>query len=335
MKKVRGHDVTKEYLHFAETLGNDDLGSLRSLFNKNINELLRPGNPVIIEMKKTPGQYFLYTILGTNLDNSRNFLDNQKLRALLDQGVSYSEAVIQCLGLFFVTECLDVSSLSAPDHPMVRREFIAFQKEFRKEKKELSSLIEEHSYVPPDTAFGNVNELRRLEKEPAKNRAEMENLKKVDPEKFHTLWIRGEYHLATIIARLEQTDYKETLLMREEVLKRNNISVAVKDYGFTIAEILAGLQAAKKMTERYWYKAFAEGNVNLYAMILIIRNYHMVNPEHQFTANQTIQALANDYDMRQKTDPSKYETIRQFIRKYKLPVHPSWQIKETNITKTS
>lgn len=326
MKKIRGKEIIKEYLNFAESLNNEDLKSLRSHFNKKtIIQMLQVRSGLIVSFKNNKDNYNLFTFLSTNIDNSKNFIDNKNLRKEYDNGSSYADSFKKSIGNFFTNEIEECFYLSAPDHPMVRQDFVKYQKTLREKKKLFSKEIENNNFIPFDYSFGNINDIRKLTNEQKINREKMLDLKNIDQEKFNILWVRGDYHLATIVARLEHTKNQETLMMREEILNKNQISVEIKDYGLTITEIFNGLQIANKSIEKYLYKAFVEGNINLKAMVLIIRNINIIDENDKGLSIKVIQSLANDFDMRKKEDLDKYILVRKFIKKYNLPTHNNWK----------
>lgn len=325
MKKIRGKEVVFEYANFGETLNNEDLSSLRSPFTKPPIEMLSPGNILIVDFKKDPGIYFLIKIISSNLDNSKNFIDLRKVRKQYEN-LTFLDSIKNSVGIFFNNEINESNYLNAPDHPLVRQNFIKYQKGIRHLKKEMFDLIQSNQYIPFDFYFGNVNDLSKMTSLQLLNRENLLKDKEKDPAIFNQVWVNGDYHLATIISRLELTKYQETLMMREEILKRNNISVEIKDYGLTISEIYNGLELAKKVMERYLYKSFTEGNINLKAILLIIRNSDNIDQKDQFFVLKTIQTLTNDFDMRYfNEDPNKYNQIKKVIKKYNLPVHNNWK----------
>lgn len=324
-KKATDSDRRFEYITFSETLKSEELADMRSINKKAYNLILRNLNTAIISLKKETNPKFLVKFLGVNHDNSRNYLDLQKL-AKEYETKSYTEAFAESLGTFFVNEVEEFSEVSFPDHPMLRRNFLNFQKELRDIRNNYKKLIAENEQLALDYSFGNVDTTEKMNEIQLKNREKMLQLRETSPDKFNILWVSGDYHLATVIARLENADYLETKLMREEILKRNEVSIEVKDYGLTITEILNGLQVAKKANERYLYKAFSEGNINLKAMILILRSSDLIEDEDKFTAIKTMQALSNDAGMYKITqDAERYVSIRRFIKKYNLPTHRNWK----------
>lgn len=325
MKKIRGKEVVREHINFGETLNNEDLSSLRSPFTKPINDMLSPISTVIVDYKLSKEKYALITIISNNLDNSKNFIDHKSLRKEYETK-SYTEAFKNSLGVFFNNEINEANFPNAPDHPQVRQDFIKYQKKLRASKQEMARMISQNEFIPLDFSFGNVDDIRMLTETQEVQRTKMLKLKDEEPEKFNLLWSSGEYHLATLVARLEQTTYPETLMMREEILKRNNITIEVKDFGLTTSEMMNGLQVANKTNEKYLYKAFVEGNINLKAMILIIRNNNLIDENDRFLALKTMQLLSNDPDMRHAaTDADKYLQVRRLIKKYGLPVHNNWK----------
>jgi len=323
MKEIRR--VVKEYINFGETLNEEDLSSLKSHYNKPVNEMITPNSTLVVDFKKDEGKSTLITVISNNLDNSKNYIDNKILRQEFEKG-TYSNALKKSLGLFFNNEVNEAFSPYAPDHPMVRQKFKKYQRILRDQKKELYKSIDNNIYIPLNFKFGNVDEVKKMNNYQKNERAKMLKLKEQDPEKFNTLWVCGDYHLATFVSRLERTKYQETLMMREELLKRNQISVEVKDYGLTIAEVMNGLQVANKTNEKYLYKAFVEANINLKAIILIIRNNNLIDENDRLLALKTIQMLTNDPDMRFLSDDiDKYTQIKRLIKKYNLPVHNNWK----------
>jgi hypothetical protein len=326
--KIRGKKLVQEYLSFSEKVKPEELDDMKSILKKDLGSLLRGFNTIIITLRKENRPNFLLKLLGINLDNSRTFLDLQKISNLYET-MSYSDALSESLGTFFVNEVEEGNLVGAPDAPMLRKEFIKFQKELRKRKKDYEELLDEDESYALDYSFGNVDDTNDMNAKQLQNRKEMLMLKEEDPEKFNILWVRGDYHLATIVARLENADYKETRLMREEILKRNKITVEVKDYGLTITEIIGGLQVARKANERYLYKAFSEGNINLLAMILVLKSAHLIEDEDKIAAQKTIQALCNDAGMYKiAQDQDRYVPIKRIIKKYALPAHRNWKKEE-------
>lgn len=325
MKKIRGKEVIFEYVNFGETLPNDDLASLRSNKKQPITELLYPGEYLILDFKKNPGKHKLIYIISSNLDNSKNYIDLCPIREEYDKNNSLAEAYSENMGCFFYTEVNECHTVFAPDLPLVRRKFVEYQKGLRNLKKELDEMAARNEFVPLNYNYGNSDSLDKMTKNQIENRESMLQLKLEKSEEFNLIWIKGEYHLATIVARLEQTDIPETILMREEILKKNSISVDIKDYGLTVQEILTGLQIANKSLEKYLYKAFAEANSNLKAMILIIKNNDVIAPEDKFLAMQTIQVLSADPLMKNKEDLDKYNKIKKIVKKYNLPTHKNWK----------
>lgn len=325
--KIRGKRLNQEYISFSEKIDSTQLEDMKSIVKKDMHSLLRGVNTLVVTLKKENRPNLLFTVIGTNLDNSKNFIDRQKLASLYET-TSYSEALSQSMGAFFLNEIEELNLVGAPDNPMLRKEFQAYQKDLRQKIKDYGELLDENEDLASDYSFGNIENLSDLSDVQKKNRDHIFRLKETDSEKFDLLWVRGEYHIATIIARLENaSSYSDAKLMREEILKKNpDISPEIKDYGLTVTEIINGLQISKKVNERYLYKAFSEGNINLRAMILILRNSDMIEDADKFLAIKTLQALCNDPQMfKIKDDPDRYVGIRRIIKKYNLPVHQNWR----------
>lgn len=312
-------DRYKEYIEFSEMLNSENLAAMRSLTRKDKNSILNSFVNAIVRIKSNMSSLYLFKLLGTNLDNSKNFIDLQILSKVYENA-SYAEALSQAMGTFYTTECEEVNEVGPPDHPMVRRAFLSFQQNVRARNRQYEKEKTKGKFF-----FETIYNLSDLNEEQSDNREKLMALKDKDPVSFNENWAKGNYHLATLIKRLESSDIEDAKQVRLEVLRRNDISVDIKDYGFTIPEILHGLQVSQKANERYVYRAFVEANPNLGALLLILKNLELIEEDDRFPALKTIKALSNDYDMRGiEQDSEKYASVKKIIKKYNLPVHSKW-----------
>jgi len=327
-RSISQDEIMLEYVSFGELLSNEDLESLRSPYNKSVMIMLNTFlKPIIIEYKNSLGQYTIITPISSNLDITKNFIDNRILRKEYETK-SYTESLKAAFGVLRNNDVNEAWTPSAPDHPMVRRSFIAFQKELRVVKKEMIESIKNEEYFPLNYNFGNTNDMYKMTNDQKINREKMLEIKNRDPEKFNILWTSGDFHLATIVARLEKASFPELLLMREEILSKNNISVSIKDYGLTVNEINAGLQSSSKTNERYLFKCFVDGNINLKGVLQILRNLDKIDPAEKHLAIRTVQALTNDFDCRfekKEENQKSFPYIKKFLKKYNVSAHKKWR----------
>lgn len=316
--------VCSERLRFAENASQEELESMQNNPEPAASRILLPFRNLILKIKNN-SEYVLSSVLGVK-DGAAVFVDRQKLKENYESSKNYSEAFAKSLNLITVPEIETIASISPPDHPKIRRIYNKFQRDYRaklkyREEKMLSDKIYNLDYT-----FGNVEHVRELSKIQEQNRNSMLEQKKVDQDKFNQLYGTAQYHLATFVYRLEGSNIKELLAMRQNLLKRNKIEVAVKDYGLTIGEIISGLQVANKNIERHLFKSFADGNVNIPAMNQIFENQDKLDPKDKLMSLKVIQLLTSDpYMKRGYENPESYEQVRQFIKKYSLNVIDNWK----------
>lgn len=133
---IRGKKLNQEYIAFSEQVDPKELDDMKSINKKDIGFLLRGFNTLILTLKKETRPNFLVKILGTNLDNSKNYLDMQKLSKAYETN-SYTDAFAESLGTFFVNEIEELNNVGHPDNPMLRKVFQDFQKDLRKKKERI------------------------------------------------------------------------------------------------------------------------------------------------------------------------------------------------------
>lgn len=334
MRKSPNKEITQEYVVFGESLSNEDLASLRSHFGKPLIEMLNMFfEPLVIDYKRKVGEYTIIIPISSNLDISKNAIDTRLLRHNYETK-SYTEAFRASFGVFRNNDINTAHHVAPPDHPMVRTAFISFQKQLRLAKKEMEQNLEDRTFIPLDYKYQNTNDLYNLTKEQKYNREKLFIQQSQDTDKFNQIWVRGEFHLATIIARLELATAQELIMAREEILNKNEISVKIQDYGLTINEIMSGLLISNKPNERIIYKCFIEGNLNLKAILIILRNLDKIDPNDRFLAKRVIQTLVKDPDLRFHLSIESKQSIlpiRKFIKKYNLPTHRNWRKGEESL----
>lgn len=328
MRKSPNKEITQEYVVFGESLSNEDLASLRSHFGKPLIEMLNMfQEPLIVDYKRKIGDYTIIIPISSNLDISKNCIDTRLLRHNYETK-SYTESFKASFGVFRNGDINSAHYVAPPDHPMVRMAFISFQKQLRLAKKEMEQNIEDKTFIPLDYKYQNTNDLYNLTKDQKNNREKLFLQQSQNADSFNQIWIKGEFHLASIISRLELASSPELIMAREEILNKNEISVKIQDYGLTINEIFSGLLVANKPNERIIYKCFIEGNINLKAILMIMRNLEKIDINDRFLAGRTIQTLVKDPDLRFHLSLESKQSIlaiKRFIKKYNLPTHRNWR----------
>lgn len=314
--------VCRERLRFAEEADLDELETMKGEAEPPNSRSLLPFRNVILEGKKR--DLTLASILGVNNGNII-LVDRQKLKETYNNSKSYSEAFSQCIKLVSNIELSSVHAIVSPDHPQIRREFLKFQKKHKQKIKEREDITESNRSYELDYSFGNVESLKDLSEDQQKNRQEMLDLQKSNPEQFNQLYATGEFHLATFLKRMENSDFNEVLEIRKILLKRYAPKIDVKDYGLTIDEIANGLQASNKIFEKNLFRAFHQGNTNLMGIVEIINKQPSMETNDKMSSIKIINLLTQDqYMSHGHKDTNLYEQARQFIKKYNIPVHANW-----------
>lgn len=320
--------VCSERLRFAEDASQSELESMRNKPEPASSRVLLPHRNLILEKKEDnfdDEKYILGSILGVQ-SGGAIFIDRQKLKDNYGSSKNYSEALAQSLNLITVVEISTISSIAPPNDPKIRRKYNKFQRNYREKIKDREEKMISDKVYDLDYSFGNIETTRHLSKSQEQNRQEMLNLKETDPDKFNQLYGTAQYHLATFVFRLEGSNFKELLSMRQNLLKRNKIEIDVKDYGLVTKEIVSGLQISNKNLERHLFKSFVEGNVNIPAINQILENQEQLEPKDKLLSFKIIQTLTNDpYMKKGHENPDSYEQIRNFIKKYNLNVFNSWK----------
>lgn len=314
--------VCRERLRFAENADIDELETMKGDSEPPNSRALLPFRTVILESKNR--SLTLSSILGVNNGNVI-LVDRRKLQDEYSNSKSYSEALSKCIKLVSNIDLSSVHSIVSPDHPQYRREFLKFQKKHKQKIKEREESISVNRSYELDYSFGNVESKHQLDLDQQKNRQEMLDLQKNNAEHFNQLYATGEFHLATFLKRLENSDFEEILEMRKVLLKRYVPKIDVKDYGLTVDEISNGLQAANKVFEKNLFKAFYQGNSNLMGIVEIINKQPTMEVSDKMNSVKIINLLTQDqYMAHGNKDTQFYEAARQFIKKYNIPVHPNW-----------
>ena len=315
--------VCRERLRFAEDAELEILETMKGESEPPNSRSLLPFRNVIIEEKNSKN-LTLSSILGVNNGNII-LVDRQKLKETYSNSQSYSEAFSKCIKLVSNIEINSVHSINSPDHPQFRREFLQFQKKHKQKIQEREELIASNKAYELDYSFGNVESEKYLSEEQIKNRKEMLELKNTNNELFNQLYATAEFHLATFLTRLENSNFTELLEMRKILLKRYSPKIDVKDYGLTIDELSNGLQAANKPFEKNLYKAFTQGNTNLMGIIEIINRQSAMENADKMISIKIINTLTQDPYMSQgNKDSAFYDQVRAFIKKYNISVHSNW-----------
>lgn len=314
--------VCRERLRFAENADLEELESMKGDAEPPNSRALQPFRTVILEGKNR--NLTLSSILGVNNGNVI-LVDRRKLQDEYSNSKSYSEALSKCIKLVSNIDLNSVHSIISPDHPQYRREFLKFQKKHKQKIKEREDLISTNRSYELDYSFGNIDAIKDLDSDQQKNRQEMSDIQKANSEHFNQLYATGEFHLATFLKRLENSNFPEILEMRKVLLKRYTPKVDVKDYGLTVDEISNGLQAANKVFEKNLFKAFYQGNSNLMGIVDIINKQTTMDVGDKMNSVKIINILTQDQYMTQgHKDTQFYEVARQFIKKYNIPVHSNW-----------
>lgn len=316
--------VCRDRLRFAEDASEEVLSTMKGKAEVPNSRSLLPFRNVILEQKET-GKNLLSSIFGVN-NGTVIFVDRQILHQKYNQSnISYSQAFAESVYLIQNPEINSVHAVEKPDHPEFRRDFIKYSKLHKKEIEERDSYSLNHKEFELDFTFGNVESTRDLSEDQENNRNEMLSLQKTDLNQFNQLFAQAEYHLATFLKRLENSEFDEILAIRKIILKRYYPQIDVKDYGLTQNEIINGLQSANKGIEKNLFKCFSEANPNLIGIIDIFQKQESMEPKDKIFAIKVINTLTQDKFMSQGyKDTNFYEQVRLFIKKYQISCHPNW-----------
>tara|TARA_Y100000034_G_C6909847_1_gene423908 strand:+ start:4272 stop:5198 length:927 start_codon:yes stop_codon:yes gene_type:complete len=157
--------------------------------------------------------------------------------------------------------------LTLPQDPMLRREY---NKNYNKKYNEYIKVKESIKENDKFNSFLSVENYSDLDKFQRRERETLTEERNTDEGFQH--FEMGEYHLATLLKRLESCKILEAQNFKE-MLKKHRFSVAIKDYGLTNAEIISGLSHAKKPIEKEIFRAFLKGSKNVNLAIDLYEKY--------------------------------------------------------------
>lgn len=236
---------------FIESFNPESLDSFKGKPVKTFGDL---NLSTVLIRNDEHGRFSLNTIL-SNASNQVIAFDRLVFNSAYAQNSSFTAALEKALVVKKRKDVRDVYYVANPSDTQYGSYYESFVRNNKNLVKERRKKISENNSAAAMGLGFSVSKVAELTEEQKTERSKLLLGKVVNPAYYVKHWDNGEFHLATIVSRLDRINLNEAYELKNAFISAG-IEVEIKDYGLLDDEIASGLSSSARIDERYLFEIF-------------------------------------------------------------------------------